>query len=456
MRLPSSPRAARVRAVLVSRLLPRRVRMRLTLLYGLMFVLSGAVLLTITYLLANRPNGFFLFSRASVPGGSTGFPADGGIHLYPDGMAPSTVDAFAEAQRQQAVRQHAAEMHDLLIESGIALAIMSVIAIGLGWLVAGRVLRPLRTMTSSIQRISARNVHERLAVEGPGDELKDLADTVDGLLGRLETALDSHKRFVANAAHELRTPLTVEHALLEESLIDRDATVDSFRSNFERLLVLSEQQARLLESLLTLSSSERGPDRREALDLGEVTDQVVLGWRAEAQRRGLRVEAVTGRADIWGDGALVERLVANLVDNALGYNVPGGWVRVFAGVEGGNAVVRVSNTGPTIPRDRVGRLLEPFQRLDRSSGDGHHGLGLSIVRSIAVAHGAALRAEARPGGGLVVEAAFPPRVADQPARHLGLHRPPPPPVPPAAVTQGPGARPGDRPGEREFGATESR
>ncbi|ATL32465.1 sensor histidine kinase [Streptomyces formicae] len=410
IRLPGSPRFARSRAVLVSRLLPRRVRMRLTLLYGLMFVLSGAVLLTITYLLANRPNGFFLFSRGNV-GGNAALPADGGIHLYPDSMAPSAVGAFAEAQRQQAVRQHAAEMHDLLIESGIALAIMSVIAIGLGWLIAGRVLRPLRTMTSSIQRISARNVHERLAVEGPGDELKDLADTVDGLLGRLETALDSHKRFVANAAHELRTPLTVEHALLEESLIDRDATVDSFRSNFERLLVLSEQQARLLESLLTLSSSERGPDpdRREPLDLGEVAEQLVLSWRAEAQRRGLRVDAVTTRADIWGDGALVERLVANLLDNALGYNVPGGWVKVAVGVEGGNAVVRVSNTGPTVPPDRVGRLLEPFQRLDRSSGDGHHGLGLSIVRSIAVAHGAALRAEARPNGGLVVEVAFPPR-----------------------------------------------
>ncbi|MFE0178963.1 sensor histidine kinase [Streptomyces sp. NPDC059002] len=446
IRPPRSPRVARLRAAVLPRLLPRRVRMRLTLLYGLMFVLSGAVLLTITYLLANRPNGFFLFSRGSL--GGSGFPADGGIHLYPDNMAPSTVDAFAEAQRQQAVRQHAAEMHDLLIESGIALAIMSVIAIGLGWLIAGRVLRPLRTMTSSIQRISARNVHERLAVEGPGDELKDLADTVDGLLGRLETALDSHKRFVANAAHELRTPLTVEHALLEESLIDRDATVDSFRSNFERLLVLSEQQARLLESLLTLSSSERGPDRREPLDLGELADQVALGWRAEAERRGLRVHTVTGRADIWGDSALVERLVANLLDNALDYNVPGGWAKVEAGVEGGNAVVRVTNTGPTIPQDRVGRLLEPFQRLDRSSGDGHHGLGLSIVRSIALAHGAALRAEARPQGGLVVEAAFPLRAADQPARHHhGLHRPPPP----AALTAA-----AEAPTGREFGTPEPR
>ena len=407
---------------LLSRRGPRRVRTRLTLLYGVMFVLSGGILLTITYLLANRPDGFFLFSRGD---GGASFPADGGIHLYPNTVDPGALNAFAKAQRDQAERQHAAEMHDLLIESGIALAIMSVIAIGLGWLIAGRVLRPLRTMTSSIQRISARNVHERLAVAGPDDELKDLADTVDGLLGRLETALDSHKRFVANAAHELRTPLTVEHALLEESLIDRAATADSFRANFERLLVLSEQQAQLLESLLTLSSSERGLDRREPLDLGELADRAVLGWRAEAERQGLRVDARTASADIWGDGSLIERLVANLLDNASGYNVPQGWVAVEARVENDRAVVRVSNSGQVIPPDRVDGLLEPFQRLDRTAGDGHHGLGLSIVRSIADVHGATLRARARPQGGLIVEAAFPLRAADQPPRHHhGTHRPP--------------------------------
>lgn len=260
--------------------------MRLTLLYGVLFVASGAVLLIITYLLVNRPphDMFLLIRRGSGP--SPG----GGARVCPGAGCSSAIDGFAEERRRQAIRQHAAEMHHLLVESGIALAIMSVIAIGLGWLVAGRVLRPLRTMTSTIQRISAHNVHERLAIEGADDELKHLADTVDGLLGRVEAALESHKRFVANAAHELRTPLTVEHALLEESLIDRDATVESFRSNFERLLVLSRQQARLLESLLTLSSSERGLDRREPLRLAELAGHVVLGCRQEAELRGLRVE----------------------------------------------------------------------------------------------------------------------------------------------------------------------
>ncbi|MFH8606828.1 sensor histidine kinase [Streptomyces sp. NPDC018029] len=413
MRLRSAARAALSRAGLVSRLLPRRVRMRLTLLYGLLFVVSGAVLLTITYLLVNRPNSTVLVSRR----GGSGPPGDAGVHMYRRDQVPGAVDSFAHAQQQQAMRQHAAEMQHLLTQSGIALAIMAVIAIGLGWLVAGRVLRPLRTITTTVQRISAHNVHERLAVEGPGDELKDLADTVDGLLGRLEAALDSHKRFVANAAHELRTPLTVEHALLEESLIDREATVDSFRANFERLLTLSEQQARLLESLLTLSGSERGLDRREPLDLAELADDVVLASRPEADRRGLRVETHIEPAFTWGDDALVERLVANLLDNAMGYNAPDGWVAVVTGVRNGRAFVRVSNTGPQIPPAGVSRLFEPFQRLGRTADNGHHGLGLSIVRSIAVAHDATLNAHARPQGGLVVEVDFPLRTPAPPPPH---------------------------------------
>ncbi|QEV22680.1 HAMP domain-containing sensor histidine kinase [Streptomyces alboniger] len=420
MRLPNSAHAARFRAWAAARLLPKRVRMRLTLLYGSLFVVSGAVLLTITYLLVSRFNGVFFFSREQ-----SGPPTDDGAHMYTDGGASAALKGIAEARRQQAMRQHEMEMNRLLIESGVALAIMSVIAIGLGWFVAGRVLRPLRTMTSTIQRISAHNVHERLAAEGPADELKDLADTVDGLLGRLEGALDSHKRFVANAAHELRTPLTVEHALLEESLIDRDATVESFRSNFERLLVLSEQQARLLESLLTLSSSERGLDRREPLELAELAGKAVLGCRERAERRGLRVDSATGAAGTWGDSALVERLMANLLDNAIGYNVPDGWVKLVTRVEGERAVVRVANSGHRVPPDRVGRLFEPFQRLDRTAGDGHHGLGLSIVRSIATAHGATLNAHARPRGGLVVEVAFPLRTARCPQdrqQNGGQHR----------------------------------
>ncbi|GAB2836195.1 HAMP domain-containing protein [Streptomyces daliensis] len=393
-----SPLSALSRSALVTRLLPRRVRMRLTLLYGGLFVASGAVLLGITYLLVLRtPKKIISIEKGGSPRVSTGAPGTGRERL----------DGFSEKLREQAESQHGAQMHDLLVQSGIALLITTFIAIAIGWLVAGRVLRPLRMMTSTIRKISARNVHKRLDVTGPADELKDLADTVDGLLGRLEAALDSHKRFVANAAHELRTPLTLERALLEETLMDHDATLESFRANFERLLNISDQQGCLLESLLTLSSSERGLERQDELDLAEIAERVLLVSRPEMERKGLSVEPALQPARIEGDSALVERLVANLVDNAADYNVPGGRVEIVTRVAEGRPVVSVSNTGPEVPADQVDRLFEPFQRLRRTAGDGHHGLGLSIVRAIATAHGAALSADARPSGGLVVEAVFP-------------------------------------------------
>ncbi|MEU5951959.1 ATP-binding protein [Streptomyces sp. NPDC047525] len=407
MRLPTS---FALSPWIVRRLLPRRVRVRLTLLYGVLFVASGVVLLAITNLLVARTpaNLVLVKNRGGEPVLAPG--ADGRLYLgYPEANSSVQLNDITQQLRDQALRQHEIEMDHLLVQSGIALAIMAVIAIVLGWVVAGRVLRPLRTMTGTIQRISARNMHERLAVVGPADELKDLADTVDGLLGRLETALDSHKRFVANAAHELRTPLTLEHALLEESLIDRDATRESFRSNFERLLEISKQQARLLESLLTLSSSERGLDHREPLDLAEITEEVVEASRPETRRRGLRIETAIEPATASGDSALVQRLVANLVDNAMGYNTPGGHVEITTRTHAGRAVVAVANTGPEVPPEHVERLFEPFQRLGRTAGDGHHGLGLSIVRAIGVAHDAVIGARARPGGGLVVEVSFPPR-----------------------------------------------
>jgi signal transduction histidine kinase len=237
--------------------------------------------------------------------------------------------------------------------------------------------------------------------------MKQLADSVDGLLGRLERALESHKRFIANAAHELRTPLTLERALLEESLIDREATVESFRANFERLLKISKQQGSLLESLLTLANSERGVDRFEPLDLAAIAEEALLTLRPQAERRGLEIGGETEPAPTAGDAALTDRLVVNLLDNAAYYNVPGGRVEITTRSTAEHAVVTVSNTGPEVPPDQVDRLFEPFNRLRRTAGDGHHGLGLSIVRAIATAHDATLTAHARPGGGLVVEAAFP-------------------------------------------------
>jgi signal transduction histidine kinase len=374
---------------------PRTIRMRLTLLYGALFTVSGAILLAITFLLVRRSAIF----KVLIP--CVGVDEEDCRARLP-ARPPDTVDP----KRALAAHQHALT-HEFLVQSGIALAITLVVSLALGWIVAGRVLRPLRTMTTTVQRISARNVHERLAFTGPRDELKDLADTVDGLLGRLNAALDAQKRFVANAAHELRTPLTLERALLEETLTDRRATLETYRATFERIVTISDQQGRLLESLLTLAISERGLESRVPVDLAALTEQA-LAARPETPAGGPRLDPRIAPAATAGDPALVERLVANLVDNAMRYNVPGGSVEVATGSRDGQAVISVSNTGPVVPSEQVARLLEPFQRLDRSArGDGHHGLGLSIAHAIALAHGGTLSALPRQDGGLVVQATFP-------------------------------------------------
>ncbi|MFG2059471.1 sensor histidine kinase [Micromonospora sp. NPDC048930] len=361
-----------------------RLRWRLTLLYCAASIASGVVLLLIIVVL----------SRSLPPADA---PAPQGVPVGPGrGRLPVAVPVELESYRS-----------NILVLPGIALAIMAVLSLAVGWVIAGRMLRPVRTMTERLQQISGRNVHERLAVAGPRDELKDLADTVDGLLGRLETALDGHKRFVANAAHELRTPLTVEHALLEEPLIDPDATVEAYRANFERLIAVNRERSRLLESLLTLAGSEHGRGRAEPVDLAGLAEQAVRDRAAEFDRHGLRVKTMIRPARLLGDPALIGRLVANLCDNAVHHNTPGGVVEVATRLAAGQALLVVTNTGPVVPPEDVDRLFEPFQRMRRVADDTHHGLGLSIVRAIAVAHGAVLTAHAHTEGGLTVQISFP-------------------------------------------------
>jgi signal transduction histidine kinase len=362
------------------------LRFRLTVLYCLVSVMSSAVLLVIMWGLARTLTppvppipGTPPTAPAAIPGAGLALPA----------AAPSTGATGTAAQ------------------PFIALAIMAVISLVLGWLIAGRVLRPVLTMTERLHLISERNVHERLALPGRPNELKDLADTVDGLLGRLEDALDAHKRFVANAAHEMRTPLTVEHLLLEEPMIDPDADVAVFRAHFARLLEISDQRGRLLESLLALAGSEQGRATDEPVDLAGLAELTLRERAPEAEQRGLRIETSLQPAQIPGDPVLLGRLLVNLCDNALHYNVPGGTVEVSVHRRPGRAVLTVANTGEVIPADQIDRLFEPFQRLRRTADGPHHGLGLSIVRAITRAHDATLKTHPRPGGGLVIEVAFP-------------------------------------------------
>ena len=412
---------------------PRRtVRLRLTLLYGALFLLAGAVLLTITYLLvANHLNGgtATFTSRnghVAISEGSAGplpVPAllgkagiGGRGEILPRKLLPGTKVAPIATQLRLTVQRaitnvRASELRQLLLWSGIALGIMALASAALGWLMAGRVLAPLRTMTGRARRISDDNLHERLAVDGPEDELKELGDAFDAVLGRLEGAFDAQRRFVANASHELRTPLTLERAMVEVALADPDADADSLRLTCRRVLAAGEQQERLIEGLLTLARSQRGLEEHEPLDLREVSMHVLDAFEAGPGGDGLLVESELTAAAITGDERLLERLVANLVDNAARHNVAaGGWVRVWTGVRGGRPTLSVSNSGPVLAPGEVDALLEPFRRTgaDRARHRDGHGLGLSIVAAIASAHGAMLHASARAAGGLDVEVSFAP------------------------------------------------
>jgi signal transduction histidine kinase len=285
--------------------------------------------------------------------------------------------------------------------------VMAVISLGLGWWVAGRALRPLRTITATARQISATNLHERLSLQGPDDEVKELGETLDELFGRLEASFESQRHFVANASHELRTPLTAERALLQVALADPDASAESLRVTCEELLTLGSQQEQLIESLLTLATGERGVEQWDPVDLDLVAQRVVEGRRQELERRRIRVDATFNAAPAAGDVSLVESLVANLVDNAIRHNVDDGRIEISTVTVSGRATIAVRNTGPVIAADDVDRLFQPFQRLgtERVHADGH-GLGLAIVRAIVDAHGATLTARARPEGGLDIEVAF--------------------------------------------------
>jgi signal transduction histidine kinase len=483
MRLPGVRWLPAVRWLLRVQQVPgvrrRSVRLRLTAVYVSLFVLSGAGLLAITdVLVVNHEAKPELISRQQATGGSpvkiglgappsggpvsgvpvsgvpvSGVPVSGGPvsgsttagHAFAGGQAclatgsptaptPQQLSArqlssCATFFRAQIAAQRVGYINATLIGSGIALAAMTVVAVGLGWVMSGRVLRPLRTITWATRNISASNLHKRLALAGPHDELKELADTVDGLLARLEASFDAQRQFVANASHELRTPLARQRTLVEVALAEPEPTVAGMRAACERVLVAGEQQERLIEALLTLARSQRGLDRWERIDLVTIAAEVLRGREAEAAEANLTVSCTVAdgamapagpTAVLLGDARLAERLVANLVDNAVRHNVPGGWISLRVGTEQGQAVLTAANSGPVVPPGEVARLFAPFQRLGaaRSAAPGNavansarrdgQGLGLSIVNAIAAAHGADLQARARPDGGLHIEVRFPP------------------------------------------------
>jgi len=375
------------------------VRLRLTLWYGGLFLVSGAALLAVTY-------GLVVQAFVGTTAGNA---------LCPGPAVPSSECHVIGPQQALgiALQEHATVLHQLLTRSVVALALMTVLSIALGWFVAGRVLRPLRTITAAAREISADNLGERLALGGPRDELRELGDTFDALLARLEAAFRAQRLFIANASHELRTPLARQRVISQVALADPGATTETLRTAHERVLAAGTQQQQLIDALLTLARGQAGLDKPEPFDLAAMARQVLAARQTDAQTRNLALHAALDTASAAGSPRLAEQLAANLVDNALRHNVPGGRVDVSTGTRNSRAFLSVLNTGPAVPAAALDRLFRPFQRLaaDRTSRGEGLGLGLAIVQAIADAHGASITARARPGGGLLVEVTFPDPVA---------------------------------------------
>ena len=400
---------------------PRRsVRLRLTLLYGSLFLASGAVVLTITDLLwRNATVGRESVSPVvanqvlwSLHGGGPVFgvlrpaPGPAQVFLGPLGPTPAQLRSAGVQLRIVALQQHHADLHLLIVFSALAIAVMALLAVVLGWLMAGRVLRPLRTITSAARDISVTNLHERLALSGPDDELKELGDTFDGLLERLEGSFQAQRQFVANASHELRTPLATMRASLDVAAGKPGPVPEHMITLADRLRDELDNIDRLLESLLALARAQRGSDDDTAtLSLADLASAGIEGHSWAIAQRGLTVEQTEcPEASVSGSETLLFRMADNMIDNAVKHNTHGGWVKVRTECTGRVGRLIVENGGPVIDIDSVGQLAQPFRRLGvaRTGSDDGSGLGLSIVAAVAEAHGGRLELDALSGGGLRV------------------------------------------------------
>ncbi|SCL59720.1 sensor histidine kinase [Micromonospora chersina] len=406
------------------------IRARLTLVYGGLLLLAGVVLLAVTYVLVDQ--------RMREP--LTGVRAQ--VVQNPFGALPGVGAAdqlrILIQEAQDEAKRNALE--SLLTQGGVALLLISVVAVGFGWLIAGRALQPLHQITGTARRIAAadaggRGLHERIALRGPRDEVRELADTFDLMLERLDRSFDGQRRFVANASHELRTPLALNRSLLEVAMSRPGASAE-LRQLGETLMAVNERHERLIDGLLTLADSEQRVVDRTPVDLadiaGHLLDQVAGTPELTVRRR-------LAPATTAGDPVLLERLTQNLVENAVRHNLPaGGEIDVSTGTVDGRATLVVANTGPVVPGYEIETIFQPFRRLhhdrvaaprrngapDRAGAGRGFGLGLSIVRAVAQAHGGAVHAQPREGGGLVVTVILPSLVGAVPG-HLARAVPAP-------------------------------
>ncbi len=377
----------------------RTIRLRLTVTYGVVFLVTGAVLLSIGYLLVRHNLGGLSYRKRLI---NLGLPRVVLPRPRLPGPTPPEVAIAREVHRQLV----AGALHRLVLEYVVALGLMTMIAAATGWLLAGRALRPLRDITATARRVSGENLGERIGLVGPADELKELADTFDGMLGRLDAAFASQRHFVANASHELRTPLAVMRTEIDVSLADPDAGVSDLREMGEAVRETIDRCERLIEGLLVLARSEAADSRKgEVVDLAALAADCITDMHARA--RAARIEVVDELTPAWtrGEPALLERMIANLIDNGIRHNEAGGQLEVTSRVDGDRVSLRVHNGGAAIDPLQVPALTEPFQRLNRAVGGS--GLGLSIVRSVAQAHGGSIEITAPEAGGLDVRVELP-------------------------------------------------
>jgi signal transduction histidine kinase len=367
----------------------RTVGLRFTILYAVVFLLSAVGLSGLTYLLFG--NG----TRGTAPAGSV-----------------SALGSLAQAQlrvralEDQLVAVHQQQARQLLASSVVALIVMAIVSLLLGRALARRVLRPLRLITSATRRVSAESLDRRLAVTGPADELKDLADTIDELLERLEASFAAQRRFVANASHELRTPLATMRASLDVAVAKPDpapstvALANRVRTQLDRI-------DPLLDGFLVLARAQHGAlADATAVNLGDLVGAALHERSADVAAKQLSVTVdVPPAATTRGSPALLARLVGNVVDNAVTHNADGGWIRI-AGSARAETVLVVESGGPVLDQREVDRLAQPFERLG-AERTGSSGLGLSIVAAVVAAHGGRLALLARPDGGLRVSITLP-------------------------------------------------
>jgi signal transduction histidine kinase len=379
-------------------------------MFAILFVLAGAALLAIT-------SGLVIGRSTSVAAVGTQSASAGQSVQAQLARAEEQIRQLQEQAHANAGQGQPSLSHQLFLASVIALGIMAVVAAVLGWVLAGRALRPLRVITATARRISEDNLDERLAFNGPQDELKDLADTIDGLLERLEGAFAAQRRFVANASHELRTPLATMRASLDVAMAKPEPPPVQTVMLARRVRAELDRVDELLEGFLVLARAQHGalPDQA-AVSLADLATAALAVRASGIAARALTVHASLSPGAAWvtGSQALVSRMVDNVVDNAIVHNEPGGWISVAAVTEDRVASVVVENGGPILDQEQVAQLAQPFRRLGRGGASagriatgGGSGLGLSIVAAIAAAHGGALDLSASPDGGLRVVITLP-------------------------------------------------